>query len=162
MIFYTTKEQEVVLDFDYNNKIEQKTKEIKQKELETGQVQKWTAYAFVKKDPRYLYKINGIYYIKINNTKYPYKYNPLNYDDKPTLDNLGKIYKVDSDFNKELNQFICDNTNWKISFYPDKKDGCVSYISFNKSDTPAKIISLNDKNIKLILENNDKYDIYYG
>lgn len=31
MIFYTVKEQEFVLDFDYNIKIEEKTKEIKKK-----------------------------------------------------------------------------------------------------------------------------------
>jgi hypothetical protein len=34
MIFYTTKEQEIVLDFNYNIKIEEKTKEIKKKESE--------------------------------------------------------------------------------------------------------------------------------
>ncbi len=162
MIFYTTKEQEIVLDYDYKIKIEDKQKEIKQKELETGKIQKYTAYAFVKKEPRYFYKINGIYYIEINKTKYPYKYDPLNYNDKPTLDNLGKIYKVDSDFNKELNQFMSDNINWKMSFYPDKKDGCVSYYSWDENDTPAKIMSLNDKKIKLLLENKDKYDICCG
>jgi hypothetical protein len=64
MIFYTTKEQETVLDFDYNQKIEIKKKEIKKKELETGEIQKWTAYAYVKKIPRVFYKISIIYFIK--------------------------------------------------------------------------------------------------
>jgi hypothetical protein len=162
MFFYTTKEQEVVLDFDYNNKIEQKTKEIEQKELETGQIRKWTAYAFVKKEPRSFYKIDGLYYVKINGKKYPYKFKPENQDDKPNFQNFGVIYKVDFDFYKELNKFINDNLNWKIIFYPNKKDGCISYISSNESDTPAEIISLEDKKIKLVLENNEKYDICCG
>jgi hypothetical protein len=162
MTFYTVKEQEFVLDFDYNVKIEEKQKEINQKELETGKIQKWTAYAFVKKEPRYFYKIDGKYLIEINGKKYPYKYNPENSNDKPDKENLGVIYKVDSEFNKELNKFINNNSSWKITFYPAKKDGSVSYYSLNENDTPAEIISLVDMKIKLVLENNDKYDLCCG
>ena len=72
---------------------------------------------------------------------------------------LAIIYKVDSEFNKELNKFINNNSCWKITFYPAKKDGNVSYYSLNENDTLAKIISLCDKKNKLVLENDDKYDL---
>lgn len=163
MIFYTTKEQEIVLDFNYKIQIENKQKEINQKQLETGKIQKYTAYAFVKKEPRVFYKIDGMYYIEINNSKYPYQYNPLslNHDDKPDLKHMGQVYKVDSDLKKELNKFLNDNEDWIITFYLDKKNGSVIYCSADKNDTPADIYSLDRKN-KLILEIEDKYDLCIG
>lgn len=130
--------------------------------METGKIQKYTAYAFVKKEQCCFYKINGLYFIKINEKIYSYNYNPENPNNKPDEENLGIIYKVDSDFEKELKKFTNNNSDWKIIFYPDKKDGCVCYCSLNKNDTPSEIISLVDKKIKLVLESDDKYDLICG
>lgn len=174
MIFYTTKEQEILFDFDYNKKIEEKKKEIKKKELETGEIQKWTAYAYVKRNPRIFHKIDNKYYLEIDGNLYKYEFefefdtnSNANIDNNYNLLKMinstgGKIYKVDSQFDSLLNNFINKNNNWKIFFYPDKKDGSVSYISKNKHDTPAKIISLDDENKYLCLEDNEKYELVCG
>ena len=66
--------------------------------METGEIQKWTvyAYAFVKQDSRSFYKIDGLYLIKINGKKYPYNYNPINSNDKPDEKNLLDIvFKIE-------------------------------------------------------------------
>ena len=71
-------------------------------------------------------------------------------------------YKVDSQFNEDLSKFINDNKNWKIIFYPAKRDGSVCYFSSDENDTPAEIISLDNEKNKFVLENKDKYDICCG
>lgn len=168
MIFFTTKEQEILLDVNYNKQIDEKKIEIKKTELITGKIQKWTAYAYVKRNPRIFYKIDNEYYLEIEGNLYKYEFNTVaNIDNSYNLLNMtnptsGKIYKVDSQFNSSLNNFLNKNNNWKIIFYLDKKDGSVTYNSQNKYDIPAKIISLDDENKYLCLEDNEKYDLVYG
>ena len=158
MIFYTTKEQEELLDERYNLKIEIKKKELVERKRKTGLIEKFTAYAYISKDERVFYNIKSQLYLDINGTKHSH----LNMNLEP--DELGQIYKTDSDFDSKVDEFLSQYKNWKITFYPSKKDGCVQYASSSDSDTPAQLESLDDENsnITIILEDEDKYDICCG
>ncbi len=168
MIFYTTNQQEELLDIKYNELIKIKNNEIKEREKKTGKIEKFSAYAFVKKDPRVFYWESSQLFIIINGKKVPhdnFNLDPMDITNKNNLigkkKNFGQIYKTDSDFDTKVKNFISLHPNWMIIFYPHKAHGCVGYVSTNEYDIPAELKSL-DSNDILVLEDSDKYDLFCG
>lgn len=151
MIYYTTSDQEALLDKPYFSALKKKEKEIKQKEKETGQIQKYSAYFWIKKYPRRFLCENGKIYIEINN-----KY--LECTNEPIEG--GQIYKVDTDFKKKYEEFIIQYPNYIIEFNPaGRYGGGVYYYPTDSNEMPAKIFDLTNPSNSLELEDDDKYDI---
>lgn len=148
MIIYTSYEVEKELNRDFMNQIKLKEKEIMERQLKTGKIQKWTAYAFVNKPDRIFYKEGNNLYILMNGVKVQID----NIQDKK-----GGIYCTDPNFDKELEEFIKINPNYKITFVPGGRYGSsISYYSPTPHVYPAKIES---NGFSLELENEDNYDI---
>ena len=169
MIIYTTIEQELQLDKRYYEKIELKKKKIAQREKETGKIEKYTAYAYVKRKPRIFIFDSNQLGLLIDDKIMPVYYYKLDSVPESNLSNdiIGCIYKTDSDFNSQVANFISTHNKWKISFYLDKIQGGLAYVSSDLSDVPAKLSGLTEnlteiENDFLILEDEDKYDIVCG
>lgn len=148
MIIYTTKEIEKQLDKQYYIDIKNKQKEINQKQKETGKIQKYTAYAYIRKANRIFYFENGKYYVEINFQK-------IQIENIPSKN--GGIYRTDPDFDTQLNEFIKTNLDYKIIFNICGKYGSTIYYCSSEENVYPAIIKSENK--ELVLENEENYDI---
>ncbi len=149
MIYYTTKEQEYFINKPYLKAIKEKEKEIKKKEKETGQIQKYTAYFWIKKPSRKFICRDGVLYVLINDKEYPCVNNEVE---------GGKTYSVDLCYKRKFKEFVKKYPNYLIEF-KEIGGGLYYYCSIHEDAQPAKIFDLQDEKNYLLLENEDKYDI---
>ncbi len=169
MIFYTTKEQEELLDIDYEKKLKIKKRQLNELKKLSNKPQKYSAYAYVKREPRTFYvDANSNSYVQINDENHEC-FSIINFskmsDEEVTRFELdGCIYKTDKDFDSQLKEFVSRHGSYFVTFYPAKKSGFMGYCTGNSYEIPAEIysekVNLEQKPEEIIeLVDDDKYDI---
>ena len=167
MIFYTTEEQEKLLDENYNIALEAKKKEIEKIVKETGEPHKYTAKAYVNIEDRTFYVDSNSKTFIIINDKMTECSSLINFentsDDIIKLESNGGIYKTDKDFDIKVKEFISKYNSYYVQFYPAKLSAQMSYVA-DKYVIPAKIYSDklgsdNNPEQTIELEDEDKYDL---
>lgn len=138
MKFTTSKYIETLLENDYQNQLKIMKKEIKNTPIS----RKYNAKAFVTKTPR-VFLVNGDNIsLKLNKEIYP------------ILDNSGKTYETDHDFEEEINKFLEGILEYTITFYFQT---CLHYCGQTESVYQARI-KRSDGEI-LEISDEDKLDI---
>jgi hypothetical protein len=167
MIFYTTEEQERLLDLNYNTALEAKKKEISDIEKQTGKPHKYTAEAYINIEQRTFYVDTNSKTFIIINDEMTECFSLINFenasDDIIKLELNGSIYKTDKDFDLKVKEFISKYNSYYVQFYPAKLSAQMSYVA-DKYEIPAKIYSEkigsdNNPEETIELEDEDKYDL---
>jgi hypothetical protein len=143
MKFYTTPEYENKLNTQFQNELDEKQNEI-------GKNSKYTARAFVCQPERiFIIKDKVIYCGEISE---------YNISPKSIIEG-GKEYKLEENFLDKILNFIDKYQNYRVIFYPDGKYGpTISY--YSETDAiPARIESLENKEIFIEIADEDQYDI---
>jgi len=153
MQFYLTKEQETILDIPYFISLQEKENELKELRKKTGKIQKYTAKAYILKEPRIFIIEDGFKFLYLLNKKVLCEYNPD--------ETYETIYKTDSNFDKKVKEFIEKHKNVKITFYVDKKDGSMGYYTKDPNEIPAKIEALYSNEF-LNIEDPEKYELLWS
>ncbi len=148
MIIYTSAYVEKVLQDLFMSEIKIKEKEIKEREVNTGKIQKYTAYAYIHKPLRIFHMKNNQLYVELPDGL-------VSIDNKP--DPKGAIYRTDPDFDSQLEQLIKSNSEYKITFMPSGRYGPTIYYCNNDPNVYPALIEFD--NFSLTLENEDAYDI---
>lgn len=149
MKYYTTLEQEKILNEIYNRNIEIKKKELKILENKTKKINKYTAYAYVHR-PKIVFCVENDGSIYFDDVK----------PENKCLNKLmpgGKCYILDEDFKNEIENFIEKYDRYKVIFYPDGTYGPTLSYCINTVATPAILESYTGE--KINIEDDNKYDI---
>lgn len=152
--FYTTKEQETILDSGYLNAIAKKQEEIDKKENKTGKFAKYRATIYFRRSERVFRVIDNVAYLQLSSGRYKwvpcpsmnvvdFESSPLTsssvlYPPIPPNSKLGCIYKPDHDLLDQVQGFLQRHKNYEVSF-ADKKSGTVYY---GGEGYPATMIAL--------------------
>ena len=125
--FYTTPEQEEELERIYEQKIQEKQDEINKETIEHKQknpkyIQKYTARAFVDKEPRtFVVRSTGI---TLNNKPTPTSISAsTEIEPVDTQVKGGKVYYPDKRFQEGIEAFIQKHPEYTITFYLTSKYG---------------------------------------
>jgi len=171
MIFYTTEEQERLLDLNYNNAVEAKQKEIDELEKRTKEPHKYRAGAYFQQDPRIFYVDSNSKIFILINDKLTECFSKINFENASINNEIvteselnGRIYKTDKDFDLKVKEFISRHDSYYVRFYIHKMSSQMQYCSGDDSEIPAEIYSEklgsdNQPEEKIILEDEDKYDL---
>lgn len=151
MKFYTTKEQEKLLDKVYNLEIKKKEKELEEKERKTGKLQKYSASFYISKPSRVFICEDDQVYMKFGRKK-------IICPSEEVED--GGIYFVDPDFADKFNKFV-DKCEKKYSIEFKIDNGSVRYCG-GPNVYSSVIHSLCDDEMYDEYEDEDKYDLCCG
>jgi hypothetical protein len=147
MEYFTSKSQEKALDAIYEERVKSKQLEINENAKRTATIPKYKAKAYVKQEERIFIVEDGKVYL--GEVK----------DDNlcpSTLEEGGKCYKLDSNFDYCTIPFINKYKSYKVTFNPSGKYGPT--IIYYSSYYPA-ILEAAD-GTKLLVEDENKYDLY--
>jgi len=148
MKFYTSQYIENLLETIYKNKIKEKNKELKEQDKEfkkQGIIRKYTAKAYIQK-PERIFEINN------NEISVIIDNNPVK-----IIDNSGKIYETDTDFEDSINEFLRNTVEYRVVFYTTP---CLDYYGQNENVYPARIEKKTGE--KLEVCDDEKFDICCG
>ncbi len=160
--FYTTKQQEEILDGGYNRALAARQKEIDAKEKRTGKLAKYTAAIYVARSPRVFRVIENVAYLGISgkwvpcpsvnavvpNTESSASASTL-YPPIPSTREIGNIYNPDGDFMEKLQGFLQRHKNYEISF-SNKMSGTVYYCCDGYPATVTALIGVKPPKIAAI------------
>ena len=159
MIYYTTVEQENLLDTDFKKNLIAKRKEIKEQEKITKKICKYSERVYVTKPKRTFYVNNDKIYLVLNDIKMECPQINNTKTTEVTDSFKGGIYKLDPDFSDNIKNFISRNNEYYVTFNPDGKYGISIHYYAENNVIPAIIESITGET--LIIEDETKYDIAF-
>ena len=148
MEYFTSKSQEKALDEIYQENIIKKQKDIDRIAKRTDSIPKFKAKAYVKQEERIFLVEDGKVYlgeVKEENLC------PL------ALEEGGKCYRLDSNFEYNTIPFIKKYKTYKVTFNPSGKYGPTVYYFTKIEACPALLEAPDGK--KILVEDESKYDL---
>ncbi len=151
MEYYSSFDLEKSINDEYLLNINKKQKELDELEKDTGKPQKYTAFALIKKsDVIFIVKNNKTYFMEEK------KENLINEHDNKIKENSNNyLYKIDEDFDYQIEEFIKKYPNYKITFQISKYGSTVYY---DASDRVYPAILEAENGEKLVAEDINKYE----
>jgi hypothetical protein len=149
MEFYTTHIQETQLEYKYGMDIINKQKELDNYYSKSGQIPKYTAYAYISKPNRVFWVVKDkVYFEKISDENLC-----------PTEKvKGGSVYILDSDLNHTICQFQSENDTYKVTFNVSGNYGpTIYYCTKDNNVYPATLTTMDGE--EFLIEDDDKYDI---
>lgn len=143
--FYTTGPQEAILRARFEEKLTVKDAEIRGRER---RIQKYTARAYVAREPHtFLVKNGAVYFETVGEANLC----PL------AAVSGGETYTWDSRFSEEIREFQKRNPNYTVVFNPDGMYGPTMYFMGSEGSMPASLTAENGE--MLVADHHDLYDI---
>jgi hypothetical protein len=146
--FYTTESQEAILRSRFEKKLAVKSAEIRDRQRKEKRIQKYTARAYVCREPRiFIVKDGAVYFEKLGEANLC-----------PMVDVVGgSVYTWDTHFSKEIRDFQKRNQNYTIVFNPDGMYGPTMDFMGSEGSMPAYLTV--DDGETLAADHHDLYDI---
>jgi hypothetical protein len=150
MKYYTSKEQEKLINEEYYLAIKEKQEEIDEKKRKTGKLQKYKASFYINKPLRVFICEDDQVYMKFGSKKIMCPSEEVK---------GGGIYLIDSDYVDRFNKFVLENKNYTVEF--TLGNGSLGYYG-GPNVYPSTIRSINDIYVYEVFEDEDKFDLMCG
>lgn len=146
--FYTTGAQEGILKARFEEKLAVKEAEIHERAKKERRIQKYTARAYIAREPRtFIVRDGVVYFEEVSETNLC----PL------AAVSGGATYTWDSSFSIAIRKFQKRNPNYTIVFNPDGMYGPTLHFMGSEGSMPASLTAENGET--LVADQPDLYDI---
>jgi hypothetical protein len=146
--FYTTGPQEEILKARFEEKLAIKAAEIREKERRERRIQKYTARAYVSREPRiFIVKDGAVYFEEVCEANLC-----------PLISFAGgAVYTWDTHFSYAIRDFQKRNRNYTVVFNPDGMYGSMMHFMGSEGSMPASLTAEGGETI--MADHEGMYDI---